>query len=82
MPPATVTVSIAKKKTFNNDKLKRLATVSSKALQIGAIMVKSYRRKICEHDISYASVKSYKATMGSLSNPKLASQRDPPDYTL
>ena len=45
-------------------------------------MVKSYRRKICEHDISYASVKKHKATMGSLGNPRLASQSDPPGYTL
>ena len=39
-------------------------------------MVKGFKRKFHEHDISYAS---YNADMGSLGNQ---SQRDPPSYTL
>ena len=64
MPPANITVSIAKK-TFSNDKLKRLATVSSKTVQIDAMMVKSYKQKFREHNISYALVKKHKATWGA-----------------
>ena len=56
--------------------------VISKSAQIDALMVKSFKRKFREHEISYASVKRHKATMGSLGNPRQASQRDPTSYTL
>jgi hypothetical protein len=81
MPPAATTVSIAKK-TLNKDKLTRIALVISKANNIDAQMVKSFKRKYKEHEISFASVKRHKATMGSLGNPRNATQRDPPSYML
>ena len=40
------------------------------------------KRKFREHGISYASYNKHKSVMGSLGNPKLASQRDPPAYTM
>ena len=43
---------------FPNDKLRRLALASSKAVQVDAQMVKGFKRKFREHDISYASYKN------------------------
>ena len=59
MTRASVTQSLAKK-TLCNDKLRRLAIVSSKAVQIDAQMVKGYKRKFREHDIRYSSFKKHK----------------------
>ena len=81
MPPANFTQSLAKRKLCN-DKLRRLAQASSKAVQADQQMVKGFKRKFCEHDISYASYKKHKSEIVSLGNTRLASQRDPPTYTL
>jgi ribosomal protein L7Ae-like RNA K-turn-binding protein len=71
-------VSIAK--TLKNNKLTRIASVISKANNIDAQMVKSFKRKCKEHEINFATVKRHKATMGRLGNPRTATQRDPPSY--
>jgi hypothetical protein len=67
---------------LNKDKLTRIALVISKANNIEAQMIKSFKQKYKEHEISIASVKRHKATQGSLGNLRNATQRDPPSYML
>jgi hypothetical protein len=45
-------------------------------------MVKSFKRKFGEHEISFEAVQKLKASKGSLGNPRIATQRDPTSYML
>ena len=57
-----------------------MARVITNANALNAQMVKSYKRKFKETDLSFASVKRYKLNSGRLGNPKSTFLREPPSY--
>jgi hypothetical protein len=81
LPAASTNVSIADK-TLKKDKLSRLTSVILAAQNIDSQMVKSFKRKFKEHEISFEAVKKLKASKGSLGNPRIATQRDTTSYML
>ena len=59
------------KKALSNDKLRKLAQASSKAVYIAQQMQKAFKRTFREHDISYASYKKHKSDKLARGTPGL-----------